>query len=151
MPPYGREIGALPEAGGAYGLLLRCDVKLRVRVGALGVVALRPGFYCYVGSARGGLRARLARHLRSRGKRTHWHVDYVRRRTQPAGVLVWAGQAADECALSEAVAALADGSVKGFGCSDCRCASHLHYFRCDPAGRLGGVSGTRWVALGRKA
>ncbi len=147
MPRYSREIASLPADGGAYGLVLWCRTAVRVRVGALGLVALRPGWYCYVGSARSGLRARLARHLRTVRKRAHWHIDYVRRRTRPVALLVWEGEEADECALSDAVAALADGSVEGFGCSDCRCASHLHHFVRDPAGRLAGVMGSRWVGL----
>jgi sugar fermentation stimulation protein A len=148
MPRYDREIASLPEGGGVYGLVLRCDAARRLRVGALGTVTLQPGFYCYVGSARAGLRARLARHLRTRGKRAHWHVDYVRRRTRPIALLVWAREEAHECALSDAVAALAGGSVAGFGCSDCACTSHLHYFRADPAGLLPGLEAVRWVRLG---
>lgn len=133
--------------------MLRCGggpaprEPLRVRVGALGMLTFRPGFYCYVGSARGGLRARLARHLRTRGKRAHWHVDYLRRRCHPAGILVRAGERADECTLSNAVARLADGSVPRFGSSDCGCASHLHYFAEDPGERLRSLHGVRWVGL----
>ncbi len=128
-------------AVGVYGLVLQCAEPVRVRVGALGLIELRPGYYVYVGSARSGLRARLARHLRTVRKRAHWHVDYVRRRTRPVAVLVVAGEGADECWLSDTVAALADGSVAGFGCSDCRCRSHLHYFSADPADRLARLPG----------
>ncbi len=142
MPRYSREAASLPAGGGAYALVLRSAQAVRVRVGALGMIELRPGWYVYVGSARSGLRARLARHLRTVRKRAHWHVDYVRRRTRPVAVLVQAGEGADECALSDAVAALADGSVTGFGCSDCRCRSHLHHFSADPAERLSRLPGT---------
>jgi sugar fermentation stimulation protein A len=144
MPRYSHEMAALPAGGGAYGLVLRCEAAARVRVGALGTVALRPGYYVYVGSARSGLRARLARHLRLSGKRMHWHIDYVRRRTRPEAIFYVEGKQADECTLSDAVAASADGSVRGFGCSDCACASHLHYFREEPGRRVGGA---RWVLL----
>ncbi len=134
--------------GGAYVLVLRQGrPHVEVRVGALGVIAFGRGFYCYVGSARNGLRARLARHLRRGGKRLHWHVDYLRQATQPAGALAWAEERADECALSRQVARLAQGSVPGFGCSDCRCRSHLHYFRADPTRRLRGASSARLVEV----
>ncbi|HYA22015.1 MAG TPA: DUF123 domain-containing protein [Thermoproteota archaeon] len=41
-------------------------------------MAFHPGLYLYVGSARGpgGLRARVARHLR-RDKVRKWHIDYL--------------------------------------------------------------------------
>jgi len=42
------------------------------------VFAIPRGVYLYVGSARGfgGLKARVARHLRA-VKKVHWHVDYL--------------------------------------------------------------------------
>jgi sugar fermentation stimulation protein A len=126
-----------PDGGGLYVLVLRAERGLRgLRVGSLGRLDLPAGYYCYVGSARRGLKARLARHLRRTGKRAHWHVDYLRRRARPVEVFVAAVGAATECGLSDAVAALADGSVRGFGSSDCRCAGHLHYFRRDPGDHL---------------
>ncbi len=46
---------------GTYALVLACQKTGRVRIGRLGVLALQPGFYVYVGSAfgSGGLAARL--------------------------------------------------------------------------------------------
>ena len=141
----------LPEEGGAYLLLLqRTGRPAEVEVGALGAVTVRPGFYGYVGSARSGLRARLERHLRTAGKRTHWHVDYLRSRTDPVAVLVWTGEGADECALAALAAGAADGSVPGFGCSDCGCPSHLFYFAREPAAALRALSpaGAWWIEMG---
>ncbi len=132
MPQEDREPGALPEEGGAYALVLMLERAVAMRVGALGRMRFPPGWYCYVGSARGGLRARLQRHLRTEGKRLHWHVDHLRQHARPVGALVWRGADADECRLSEAVARAAESSVPGFGASDCRCESHLHYFPRDP-------------------
>ena len=135
MRGHASELAHLPDGPGAYVLVLACSRPRRVRVGALGVLAFRPGHYLYVGSARGGLRGRLARHLRRR-KRPRWHVDYLRAACSVAGVVVWPGAGADECALSDAVAAVAQASVAGFGCSDCRCRSHLHYVAREPFERL---------------
>lgn len=127
----------LPEGAGVYALLLRLGAKpLRARVGALGRLRFKPGYYFYVGSARNGLRARLSRHFRRSAKKRHWHVDYLRERSEPVGALVWTGKKADECVLSEVLRRLADDSAPGFGSSDCRCPSHLHYFRKDPTGLL---------------
>jgi sugar fermentation stimulation protein A len=141
MLDCGLDLERVPRRGGTYVLVLRLRGRpRRARVGALGMVAFPPGYYCYVGSVRSGLRSRLARHLRTRGKRKHWHVDYLRALTRPVALLV-AGPGVGECALSRQVAGLSDAGVRGFGASDCRC-SHLHYFAGDPVpyikkGRIG--------------
>jgi sugar fermentation stimulation protein A len=110
------------------------------------------GSCVYAGSARAGLRARLARHFRRSGKRVHWHIDYLRRRTIVVGALVWPGCDANECVLSDAIAARADASIEGFGCSDCGCASHLHVFAGCPVGLLCSIApvGAFWVQPGRQ-
>ena len=45
--PQGRMAGT----PGTYALLLRCRRPARLRIGRLGVIRARPGFYVYVGSA----------------------------------------------------------------------------------------------------
>ena len=76
----------LPACPGLYLLILRLDRDLDLTIGALVRCLLRPGFYCYVGSAMGpgGLRARVMRHYRctdcgtsGKKKRLHWHIDFV--------------------------------------------------------------------------
>lgn len=105
----------IPAAPGAYVLLIRLDAPLP---------PLAAGRYLYCGSAKGsgGLRARLARHMK-KDKKIRWHVD----RLTEAGVVegAWVFIHGDECAL---VRQLAGFPVPwpGFGSSDCRtCASHL--------------------------
>lgn len=134
--------GGLPDelgtrGGGVYAFVLRLGARpLRMRVGALGVLHFKAGYYCYAGSARRGLKARLERHLRRSAKKKHWHVDYLRQRTEPVALFVWTADEAAECELSQAIGRLADESVRGFGATDCSCLSHLHYFPGDPRGRL---------------
>ena len=126
----------LPAQPGAYALVLRLEQPTRLRVGALGAALFPAGVYVYLGSARGpgGIRARLGRHLRGKG-RPRWHVDYLRAvawpvayayTTAPPRRLPW------ECAWSQALAALAEAWVPlpGFGASDCRhgCLAHLVAF-----------------------
>jgi sugar fermentation stimulation protein A len=119
---------AIPEAGGLYVLVLRQRRELlRTRIGALGLREFPRGYYCYTGSARGGLRGRLARHLCRSGKSLHWHIDYLRRRTAIAGLACWPG-GVGECDLADAVRALGGAPVPRFGCSDCDCPSHLYRF-----------------------
>ena len=68
---------------GTYVLILWSRGVHRIRIGRLGELLTRPGFYVYVGSAfgPGGVRARVARHRRG-CSRPHWHIDYLRSRTR---------------------------------------------------------------------
>jgi len=116
-----------------YLLVVRIKQPLRFAAGALGEIPLEPGWYIYVGSARRNLNARLARHHR-REKKLHWHIDYLLAMTEPAevrSVPIYTHQDL-ECRLARDLAAAAAGSVPGFGCSDCRCRSHLFCFESDP-------------------
>jgi sugar fermentation stimulation protein A len=132
---------------GAYALVLHLPAARRLRIGRLGQLRFAAGYYCYVGSARTGLHARVRRHLRLAGKRVHWHIDYFRPAGRALGVLLWTDETARECELSRTVAGLADSTVAGFGASDCRCAGHLHYFARSPVRLLRrlGLPGTRWL------
>lgn len=145
----GASCGSIPGSPGVYALVLWLAEPRCVQVGALGEIRFKAGYYAYVGSAQGGLRPRLHRHLRHRRKRRHWHVDYLREVAEPAGVLLWPGQSRNECVLALRVSACADGSVAGFGCSDCRCATHLYMFAKNPHERLTSLRlpGACWVPL----
>lgn len=111
---------------GAYILLLRLDTDGETEVGRLGRVAFPAGWYAYVGSARSGLEQRVGRHLRGDGKK-HWHIDHLRGMADHVEALVLPTSEDIECQLSAVVGSLggAEG-YKGFGCSDCRCWTHLH-------------------------
>jgi Uri superfamily endonuclease len=131
-------LGPAPEiqlgVRGSYALVLRLDDPAELIVGRLGTCSFPPGRYVYCGSALGGLRARVARHLRAE-KRPHWHVDYL---LAVARVVdVWICEAAErlECQLAAHLASQPGASVQvpGFGSSDCRCRSHLIYEGREPA------------------
>lgn len=116
----------LPATPGAYALALRLSAPLGVRIGK-NSATLTAGDYLYCGSARGsgGLRARLARHMR-KDKRVHWHVDQLTLAGEFLGAFVVEG--GDECVLNAALANLPI-PVAGFGSSDCRrCAAHLRFW-----------------------
>lgn len=118
------------RGAGCAGGLCAVDSARRAssgRGGRGGAALLAAGDYLYCGSARGpgGLRARLARHMR-RDKRPHWHVDQL----TGAGKLLgaWIEIGGSECALNEALAGL-PFPLPGFGSSDCRrCVAHLRFF-----------------------
>jgi sugar fermentation stimulation protein A len=103
--------------------------SVELTVGHLGPIRFEPGYYVYVGSALGGLGARLRRHLR-RDKPRHWHVDWLREVADLVAVAYRLGPERIECSVAERVAALpgATRPVPGFGSSDCRCRSHLFHF-----------------------
>lgn len=119
-----RTAAAAPALPGAYLLLIALPVPLCVVLPHRRATTLPPGRYLYAGSARGpgGLRARLARHLRA-DKKPHWHID----RLTAAGTVegAWVIPGGSECALVAALAHL-PVPLPGFGSSDCRtCVSHL--------------------------
>ncbi len=118
---------------GTYALLIPLEVGLRLRIGRLGVRALAPGCYVYVGSALGGLSSRLKHHLGSKN-RLHWHIDYLLLEAKVTQVWYSLGPARLECTWNEALGSIpgANPSVPGFGASDCRCRSHLTRFQATP-------------------
>ncbi|MFQ6111832.1 MAG: DUF123 domain-containing protein, partial [Nitrospinota bacterium] len=94
-------------------------------IGNLGRLLFHPGHYAYVGSALGGLRGRLERHLRSE-KKTRWHIDYLLRQAAIEAIVACPSEERTECRIARALAARFE-AVPGFGASDCRCQSHLFF------------------------
>jgi sugar fermentation stimulation protein A len=115
---------------GVY-LLVMCVPRGTIDVGSLGPRAFRAGWYVYTGSARRGLTQRLERHLRLR-KRPFYHVDFLRSASTAAHALPIRGGAPGECELAGEILSISSGCEDGFGCSDCRCRSHLFYFSEPP-------------------
>ncbi|HUT49398.1 MAG TPA: GIY-YIG nuclease family protein [Alphaproteobacteria bacterium] len=119
-------LDAIPARPGAYLLEIALDKPLAIDTARLRGT-LPAGAYGYAGSARGpgGLRARIARHLKSE-KRPHWHVDRVTIAGRVTGIAF--AENAGECALAQAIAACPGAAIPlaGFGSSDCRrCRAHL--------------------------
>ncbi len=119
---------------GIYVLVIEV-AGLERRFGALGRLKLPRGFYLYVGSAvsrRGRLlERRVLRHLKP-GKKLRWHIDYLldqgaySSKAEVKLVAYAETYKRAECSISK----LLSRSLKpipGFGCSDCRCVSHLYY------------------------
>ncbi len=113
---------------GIYCLLISVKRDTRIRVGALGRLEFRNGTYCYVGSAQNGIETRVRRHL-SQKKKLFWHIDYLLADKNARVADVFYKRNADrseECKAARKFMQMAGGTlVKGFGCSDCNCASHL--------------------------
>ena len=114
---------------GTYVLFLRFSKDVETEVGSLGTVRLGAGDYCYVGSAMGGLDQRLSRHL-SHDKRIRWHIDRLTIICDDMCAYEHEGTDLPECVLAEKIGSIGNTPVvKGFGCSDCDCQTHL--FRVD--------------------
>jgi endonuclease-3 len=115
---------------GIYTLVLRLDCDCDLSVGALGQFHLFAGCYAYTGSARGpgGLK-RVQRHreINLGSKKTRrWHIDYLLPEATWVDVSITVTDLNLECAIAHEIGRSLT-AVPGFGCSDCRCLSHLHY------------------------
>ncbi|MFO7710912.1 MAG: GIY-YIG nuclease family protein [Candidatus Woesearchaeota archaeon] len=106
-----------------YCLLITIKRPIMEKIGSLGIVPFSKGTYLYVGSAKNGLDKRIKRHL-SKDKKRYWHIDYLL--ANPSVVLdkVFYTEKREECAFARQVSKNAY-LTNGFGCSDCRCKSHL--------------------------
>lgn len=138
---------------GCYCLIFR-NPDAVIRVGALGLLAFRAGWHVYVGSARGsGGLARVDRHIRLAGRTggsPHWHVDYLL--LDPRFQLRYAVTAETDLDLECAYAgALGGRAVEGFGCSDCRCISHLFHFEDDPLSDVVAAGSSLGIPPGRQS
>jgi Uri superfamily endonuclease len=112
--------------GGVYVLLVRVTSPAELQVGSLGLRCFPAGAFAYVGSARGGLQARIGRHL-SGSKKTFWHIDHLLALGQAEISRVLYRETSRkslECSAARALSRLHE-PVAGFGASDCRCRAHL--------------------------
>lgn len=132
-------LDCLPSQPGSYLLLLKLAATIEIRVGRLGAIRFKRGWYAYAGSAfgPGGLAGRLRHHLRFVQK-PHWHIDYLRSHAIPVEVWMAVGPPCREHDWARVLArAPGEGKwVRGFGCTDCGCASHLLYFNRRPGDGL---------------
>ncbi|MDR2536183.1 MAG: DNA/RNA nuclease SfsA [Treponema sp.] len=120
------------EDRGNYLMLLEIPEQQAIDVGALGTLKILPGWYVYTGSAQKNLSQRISRHLRKTRKRRHWHIDYLTPYTKTITALPIMSYRNLECDLAHSLAALGGEAMLRFGCSDCRCKSHLFYFTSPP-------------------
>lgn len=110
---------------GVYCLIIAVREPFTTPIGALGNISFKAGLYVYVGSAQRGLAKRITRH-RSTEKKPHWHIDYLLASEYARLIDVYAKEAGkeEECRIAGQLKKRWE-PVKRFGCSDCRCRSHL--------------------------
>jgi len=110
---------------GSYILIIKLDRDKKIKVGKLGDIRFKRGYYLYVGSALNGLEGRLKRHL-SKNKRMHWHVDYLLNEGRIVNIYVKIGERKEECEIASYFSRKYH-SIDDFGSSDCKCKSHLFF------------------------
>jgi sugar fermentation stimulation protein A len=117
---------------GNYLILLELPEPRNIETGALGTLRYKAGWYIYAGSARKNLSPRINRHLRHVRKKQHWHIDYLTPHSGRIKAYPIYSYRNLECELAAALEHLGGRGIPGFGSSDCRCKSHLFYFRDMP-------------------
>ena len=111
-----------------YCLLIKLNQNSTIKIGKLGELDFKKGYYVYVGSALNSIDGRIRRHL-SQEKKIFWHIDYLLAApdSKVNEVILERSSKKWECNIAMEI------SKKGlplnkFGCSDCKCNSHLFYF-----------------------
>jgi sugar fermentation stimulation protein A len=133
--PVDLDHGILAESnGGNYLFILELREDYSITVGSLGVIGFKPGWYVDAGSARKNLSQRISRHLRKVRKQQHWHIDYLTPYAGKMQALPIMSYRNLECDLAKELERLGGEPTPGFGCSDCRCGSHLYRFNSPPMG-----------------
>ncbi len=118
---------------GSYILIIKVEKDLNnVKIGKLGNLSFKKGFYCYVGSAFGKyitIEKRISRHLR-KDKKLRWHIDYLlsNKYAKIVEIIKIPSDHKIEEEISKFVQSYADYTIKGFGSTDCRVKGNLHYF-----------------------
>ncbi len=120
---------------GSYLLLIHLENDKNINIGKLGKINFRKGYYFYTGSAMGksvNLENRIARHLR-KNKRLRWHIDYLLedRDAKIIDVFMFPDKNL-ECFLAKKLSINGE-KINGFGCSDCKCETHLLYSKNYPS------------------
>jgi len=105
--------------------LAELDEEKDITVGNRHRYHLQKGCYAYVGSALSSLEKRMRRHL-SPEKKRYWHIDYLLERAKIQNIIYAETEERKECVLAKILFRRLP-AVADFGCSDCRCQSHLFF------------------------
>jgi len=110
---------------GIYFLVIDVKKNIFKTIGAFGKIPFKKGIYVYVGSAQNSIEKRVSRHF-SKNKKIRWHIDYllVDQNVDLKKAFYKKTEKDQEC---KTAIFLSDREkpIEKFGCSDCRCCSHL--------------------------
>lgn len=110
---------------GSYVLLIELNQDINIKIGSLGNIFFKKGFYSYVGSALNGLEQRIQRHVR-KDKNIHWHIDYFLKHGKIIDIFYKLSKTKNECNIAQKFNSKIQ-TILDFGSSDCKCESHLFY------------------------
>lgn len=112
---------------GIYLLFVNLKEDSKIKIGSLGNILFRKGNYIYVGSAQNNLKARVERHKR-KNKKLFWHIDYFleNKNSKIIDIFYKESPKEDECKTAQKLSNKFK-SIENFGCSDCKCKSHLFF------------------------
>ena len=105
--------------GYTYCLITFFSGDKNIKIGKLGKINFKKGYYIYVGS---GNLARIERHYKTK-KKIKWHIDYLLKKSRIIG---FALSKKKECDVASKLSKKFI-PIEKFGCSDCTCKSHLFY------------------------
>jgi Uri superfamily endonuclease len=108
---------------GCYVLIIELKENKSIQVGKIGNIPFKKGYYAYIGSALNGLEQRINRHL-GKDKKIRWHIDYLLLHGEIIDIFYKENDKKEECNLAKKFEEKLF-STHNFGCSDCRCKTHL--------------------------
>ena len=110
---------------GTYCLIIKINKNIKARIGALGKISFKKGYYIYVGSALNNLEKRISRHLRKK-KKKFWHIDYLleNKNVKIVEIIYKVSNKKEECRIAKKLIKIGK-PIENFGSSDCKCKSHL--------------------------
>lgn len=113
---------------GIYLLEIILENNQRIKVGALGKIDFKSGYYYYIGSAQKNLKKRVNRHLKDK-KNLYWHIDYLLEKAKIKGYYIFKKDKEFECEITQRLISFKGllFPVNNFGSTDCLCNSHLLY------------------------
>jgi endonuclease-3 len=139
---------------GVYVLILKLNETKYIRIGKLGRLHFKRGYYSYVGSAQGsGGFKRVTRHFSvAHGRNTtrKWHIDYLLPHSEIICAVFSPTDEDLECVVAKLLGEYSE-AMPGFGCSDCTCGSHLFFtggnIMGEASGICRGVSGNESIII----
>ena len=110
---------------GSYILLIELKHDRDIQIGSIGKISFKKGFYAYIGSALNSLEQRIERHVRV-DKKLHWHIDFFLEHARVFEVFYKKSSDRKECYIANIFNEKLQ-YIPDFGCSDCKCKSHLFF------------------------
>jgi len=111
---------------GIYCLIGKLTTDSDVRIGSLGRISFKEGYYAYVGSAMTNLEKRVERHF-TKDKRVRWHIDYLVSYPNFIPMTAIYRETRDKEEEHRLAHLIKGRPIPSFGCSDCNCPSHLFF------------------------